>query len=85
MSTNIYLITISLPFLTVLIVFGMKYASEAFAARARLANDGAYQALAEKAASAQAQNQASLASIQADLTKLTASLAAVQTILAQVE
>lgn len=85
MSTSVYLLTISLPLAVVLLIFGMKYFAAAFAARARLAGDAAYRALAEKALAAQAENQASLAAIQAELSRLAASIAAVEKILKQVE
>ena len=60
MRVSMYLLTICLPLATVLIVFAMKYISAALQARARLANDGLYQALAEKAVSAQVGNLAHL-------------------------
>ncbi len=85
MATWIYFLTMSLFLGTVLIVFGMKYFSAAFAARARLANDDAYRALAEKALAASSDNQASLTAIQAELAKVSASLAAVEKVLKQVE
>lgn len=85
MATGIYLLTISLFLGTVLIVFGMKYFSAVFAARARLANDEAYRVLAEKAVASGSDSQASLAAIQAELAKVSASLAAVEKVLKQVE
>jgi hypothetical protein len=85
MSTSVYLLTIGLPLGTVLFVFGMKYFSAAFAARARITGDAAYRALAEKAAAAQSENQAALSAIQAELARVAASLAAVEKILKQVE
>lgn len=85
MATDIYLITLGLFFGTVLLVFGMKYFSAVFAARARRADDEAYRTLAEKALAAQSDSQTSLSAIQADLARLTASLASVETILKQVE
>lgn len=85
MSTSVYLLTIGLPLATILLVFGMKYFSAVFAARARLAGDEAYRGLAQKAAAAQAENQAALAAIQAEMARLAASLAAIEKILRQVE
>jgi hypothetical protein len=85
MSNSIYLITIGLFFGTILLVFAMRSLSAAFAARARLASDEAYRSLAEKAGAAQADTQASLSAIQADLARLATSLAAVEAILKQVE
>jgi hypothetical protein len=84
MTVALYLLTIGLIPATILVVFAMKYVSAVFAARARLANDGAYRALAEAAAAGQAQAQASLTAIQADLARLSASVAAVEQILKQV-
>jgi hypothetical protein len=85
MSTNIYLITIGLFFGTVLAVFAMRALSAAYAARARIASDQAYQALAERAVAAQVETQAALGAIQADVARLAAGLAAVESILKQVE
>jgi hypothetical protein len=85
MTITQYLIFVAPVVGTILVVFGMKYFSALFQARARLANDALYRALAEKAVSAQAENQASLAAIRADLAKFTASLATVERILQQVE
>jgi hypothetical protein len=84
MQVPLYILTVVLIPATVAVVFAMKYISAAFAARARLANDGAYRALAETATAAQAQTQASLTAIQADLARLSASVAAVEQILKQV-
>jgi hypothetical protein len=69
---------------TILAIFGMRYVSQAAAARARLANDEAYRALAEKAAAGLAENQTSLGAIQGELANVAASLAAVEKILKQV-
>jgi hypothetical protein len=81
MSTGQFFVFIS-PFVgTILLVFGMKYFSAVFQARARLANDGMYRALAEKAVSA----QSDLIAIRAELSKVTASLATIEKILQQVE
>jgi hypothetical protein len=85
MSTSVYLLTIGLFVGTALLIFGMKYFSAAFQARARIAADAAYRALAEKAVAAEAGNQAALAAMQAELIKVAASLAAVEKILKQVE
>ena len=85
MSPGIYFLTLAVIFGTVLAVFGMKYFSAVFAARARLANDEAYRALAEKAAAGLAENQATLGAIRGELAALSASLAAVEKVLKQVE
>jgi hypothetical protein len=85
METSIYLLTIGLLLGTVLLIFGMKYFSSAFQARARIASDTAYRTLTEKAVAAQSENRAALLVIQAELAKVAASLAAVEKILKQVE
>ena len=85
MSMAQYLIFISPFMVTILVIFGMKYFSALFQARARLANDALYRTLAEKAVTAQAENQATLAAIRADLAKFSTSLASVEKILQQVE
>ena len=85
MSDSIYLLTLAVFFGTILLVFGMKYFSAMFAARARIANDSAYQALAEKIVAAQSDQQVLLSALQAELAKVSASLAGVENILKQVE
>jgi hypothetical protein len=85
MSVAQYLIFVAPLVVTILVVFGMKYFSALFQARARLANDALYQALAEKAVTAQTENQASLSAIRADLARFGSSLATVEKILQQVE
>jgi hypothetical protein len=85
MTTIQYLIFVSPLFVTVLVVFGMKYFSAIFQARARMANDALYQALADKAVTAQAENLAALSAIRADLTRFGTSLATVERILQQVD
>jgi hypothetical protein len=85
MTTAEYLMFWSPIILTILIVFGMKYFSAAFQARARLANDEQYRALAEQAAAAQSENQTTLSEIRAELARVAISLTAVEKILQQVE
>lgn len=85
MTTAQYLIFMSPIVLTILIIFGMKYFSAAFQARARLANDALYRAVAEKAAAAQSENQTTLSEIRAELARVATSLTAVEKILQQVE
>jgi hypothetical protein len=80
-----YLIFVAPLFVTVLVVFGMKYFSAIFQARARMANDALYQALAEKAVTAQAENLVALTAIRADLTRFGTSLATVERVLQQVD
>ncbi len=80
-----YLIFVAPLVVTIVVVFGMKYFSALFQARARLANDALYQSLAEKAVTVQAENQATLAAIRSDLARFATSLATVEKILQQVE
>ncbi len=70
--------------LAIILIFAVKYVSAVFQARARAANDQQYRALAERAAAAQSEAQATMAAIQADLSKIASSLAAVEKILQQV-
>jgi hypothetical protein len=85
MTTAQYLIFMSPLVGTVLVVFGMKYLSAIFQARARLANDALYQALAEKAVMVQTEHQATLAAIRTDLSRFGTSLATIERILQQVD
>ena len=52
MTIALYLLTLCLPLGTILLIFGMRYVSAVLQARARLANDGAYRQIAEKAVTA---------------------------------
>ena len=79
-----YLLTITLPLVTILIVFGMKYRSAAVQSRADKSGQEAYRALAEKAVAAQQDNAAALSAIQSDVAKLSGSLATIENILKQV-
>jgi uncharacterized membrane protein affecting hemolysin expression len=74
MSTSVYLLTICLPLVTVLLVFGMKYFAAVQQAKAKLAQDEAYRQLA-----------AQLAALSATLARLDARTASVEHILKQVE
>lgn len=85
MSPGIYLLTISLPLLAAISIFAMKYASSFAAARARLAEEGALKALAEHGDAHQAATAASLKAIEAELSRLSGSLSAVETLLREVE
>ena len=81
MEERLYLLTLCLPLGTVLLVFGMRYFSAVQQAKARLANDRAYQQVAEKAAAAQAETATLLASLQSVLGDVRTRLAAVEEIL----
>lgn len=67
MSTPIYIFTALLPFVTALLIFGMRYVAQIQQAKARLANDDAYRQLVEKVATDQT---AALASIETRLTAI---------------
>ncbi len=70
--------------LAIILIFAVKYVSAIFQARARAANDREYRALAERVAAAQSEAQATMAAIQADLSKIASGLASVEKILQQV-
>jgi len=79
-----YLLTLILPLITILIVFGMKYWSQATQSRATQASADAFRALSEKAIAAQQDSAASLEAVRADVVRLTASINAIENILKQV-
>ncbi len=85
MAEHLYLLTITLPLATILLVFGMRYFSAVQQARARLANDDAYRQIAEKAANAQSETATALTAIQAALADVRARLTAVEKVLKDVE
>lgn len=79
-----YLLTLILPLITLLIIFGMKYWSAAVQSRAAKCEEDAYRTLAERAVAAQQDNANALSTIRADVAKLSESLSAVENILKQV-
>lgn len=85
MSEHLYLISICIPFVVILLIFGMRYASAVQQAKARLANEGAYRAIAEKAAAAESETASALSSIQTALTDVRTRLTAIEKILKEVE
>lgn len=85
MSEHLYLLTICLVLGTILLVFGMRYFAAVQQAKARLANDGAYRQIAEKAAAAESATATALSAIQAALADVRTSLAAIERILKDVE
>jgi hypothetical protein len=85
MSEHIYLLTIGLPLATVLLIFGMRYFAAVQQAKARLADDDNYRAIAAKTAAAQADCVHTLAAVNAALADLQTRLAKVEMILKQVE
>ena len=85
MSEHLYLISLGLLFGTPLLIFGMKYASAAYQARARALNEDAYRALAAKAVNVQSESAVLLSSIQTDVSEIKTRLVAVEKILKAVE
>jgi hypothetical protein len=71
--------------LAIVLVFGAKYFSAIAQAWAQKSSDRQYRILAEKVTAAQTQTQAAMSGIQADLSKIATTLAAVEKILQQVE
>jgi phage shock protein A len=80
-----FLVAVSLPCATVLVIFGMRYVSAVRQARARLAQDGAYRDLAEKAVTLESQVTALMSALQAEMAAIGVRLAAVEKILKDVE
>jgi hypothetical protein len=85
MSDTTFFITICLFLGTILGIFGMKYFSAAYQARARIKGDTSYRDLAEKAVSAQSAGAAALAAIQSEVVVIVTRLTAVEKILREVE
>lgn len=71
--------------LAIVLVFAVKYISAAFQAWAQRSNDRQYRILAEKIAAVQADTQAAMTGMQADLARVASSLATVEKLLKQVE
>ncbi len=84
MSEPVYLITIGVFFLTILLVFGMRYLSVIAQAKYRHVNDEAYHRLAQQALDAQAQTAATLKALQATLAEVNGRLVAVENVLKEV-
>lgn len=85
MEPFLYLLTLAVMAGTPLIIFGLKYWSAAYQARAKAKADEAYRALAQQSATAQSESAASLSAIQNDVAQITARLTAVEKILKAVE
>jgi len=79
------LIVVGAPCATVLAVFAMRYVAKVHEARARLANDGAYRELAEKAVTLESQATGLMSAVQGELTAIVTRLTAVEKILREVE
>jgi hypothetical protein len=84
MTGFFYLLTITLPLATVLIVFWMWYRSAEVRAKAKLANDDGYKRIAEDAVKAQTETAAELSAIQASIADMRARLEGVEKMLKDV-
>ena len=85
MSENSFLAAFFFPAVAAVLIFVMKYVSDVLQARVRLAQDEAYRAVAAKAASAQAETAAVLASFGTALADIQSRLAEITKILKDVE
>ena len=84
MRPEIYLLTLSLPLITAIIVFAMKYASSYAASRARLAEEGERSKLDEVHAGEMARIKDALSKISAEMTEQSRAIAGIEAILKQV-
>ena len=82
---NTFLLLSILMMMTILLVFGMKYFSEARRNRDAVLKEGVYLDLAEKMAGLQAASTASLTSLQADVATIREQISAIETVLKEVE
>ena len=85
MSEPVYFTTLILFFGSIVTIFALRYFAMSKQARAKIASDEAYRALAEKAVGAQSQSAQAFAALQTDLSALKASVAAVEKVLKTVE
>ncbi|MCU0729420.1 MAG: hypothetical protein MUF41_04860 [Sphingopyxis sp.] len=84
MKPEIYLLTISLPLITAIIVFAMKYASSYAAARAKIAEQNELTKLAEAQSAELAQIKDMVRVMAGDLAGQSRAIAGIETILKQV-
>jgi Tfp pilus assembly protein PilO len=82
---NTFLLVTILLFVTILLIFGMKYFSAARQAQARVTTDAAFRELAARATALQSEAVAALASVRAELGDIKSRLASVEKILKEVE
>ncbi len=82
---NTFLLLSILMMMTILLIFGMKYFSEARRSRDAILKEGVYLDLAEKMAGLQAASTASLTSLQADVATIREQINAIETVLKEVE
>ena len=84
MASQLYMPTLLLILGTVLIVFGMKYVSEALQARLRAASERSFRLFAEEVHAVQSQHVALLSSIQSSISDIGTRLGQVERILKEV-
>jgi len=84
MGATFYMPTLLLILGTVLVVFGMKYISEALQARSRAANERSFRLFAEDAQATQSQHVQLLSSIQSSVADIGTRLGQVERILKDV-
>ena len=85
MSEPIYILSISLVFGTIALIFGMKYYASIRQARTRVLSEDAYRDIAAKSAAALSGTATALAAIQGEVAEIKARMAAVEKILKAVE
>ena len=85
MSENVFFAAFFFPAAAAVLVFFMKYVSAILQARVRLAQDEAYREIAAKAATAQAETAAALASLGTTLAQIQSRLTVLEKILREVE
>lgn len=84
MRPEIYVLTISLPLITAIIVFAMKYASSYAASRAKIAEESERSKLAEAHAKELVQIRESLRTVSADTAEQSRAISSIEAILKQV-
>lgn len=84
-NADTFLLLTILTLVTILLVFGMKYFSAARQTQQRLAHEGAYRELADKAAVAQTAGAATLAKLEGDVAEMKTKLAAIERVLREVD
>lgn len=85
MTENAFFAAFFFPAAAAVLVFFMKYVSAVLQARVRLAQDEAYRAVATKAATAQAETAAALATMTGMLSEVQTRLITLEKILKEVE
>ena len=84
-KASVFLLVTILVLVTIMLIFGMKYFSDARQANLRAASEDSYRALAERTVSAQEAGAELLGSINAGLADIERRLASVEKVLKEVE